>query len=56
MNMVLWYSLVGMRDVMQSAGRPWQHDTAVLLRPSWGVSGRMWYGDDSPHPTTLEPA
>ena len=54
-NPVLWYSLVGVREGLQSAvtrpgSRPPGRTTV------WTVSGRTWYGDDSPHPTPLEPA
>ena len=54
-NTVLWYYLVGVREGLQSAvtmpgSRPPGRTTV------WTVSGRTWYGDDSPHPTPLEPA
>ena len=54
-NPVLWYSLVGVREwpqiaVMGPGSRPPGRTTVVT------VSGRTWYGDDSPHQTPLEPA
>ena len=54
-NPVLWYSLVGVREGLQSAvtrpgSRPPGRTTVVT------VSGSTLYVDDSPHPTPLEPA
>ena len=60
-NAVLWYSLVGAREGLQNA--VWARQQ-IPDRTTWPcpqpkgllVSGRAWYGGDSPYPTPREPA